>query len=172
MSPSHGGNDIFLQPGQYHVGGAGCRIRTLLGSCVSITLWHPVMKVGAMSHFLLPGRNVGWPSEPDARYGEEAMWLMLRDLVRAGANPLECSAKIFGGGNMFPEHAKSGTSSVGERNGNAARAMLQRHGIRVASASLFGEGHRQIIFHVASGHVWARQIKPIATGSWPALEVA
>src|SRR5487761_2044785 len=79
--------DIFLQPGEYYVGAAGCRIRTLLGSCVSVTLWHPVMRIGAMSHFLLAERSGGRVFEIDGRYGEEAMWLMLRELVRADVDP-------------------------------------------------------------------------------------
>ena len=47
--------NIFLLPGEHFTGDARHRISTLLGSCVSITLWHPQLQVGAMSHFLLPG---------------------------------------------------------------------------------------------------------------------
>lgn len=39
--------DIFLQPGEHYVGDADCTIRTLLGSCVSITLWHPAKLIDA-----------------------------------------------------------------------------------------------------------------------------
>ena len=39
--------DIFLQPGEYFVGDADYQIRTMLGSCVSMTLWHPCKRVGA-----------------------------------------------------------------------------------------------------------------------------
>ncbi len=39
--------DVFLQPGEHFVGDADCRIRTLLGSCVSITLWHATRRLGA-----------------------------------------------------------------------------------------------------------------------------
>ena len=53
--------DVFLMPGEHFVGDARHRIRTLLGSCVSITLWHPQRRVGAMSHFLL---TVGDNGEP------------------------------------------------------------------------------------------------------------
>ncbi|WP_416638624.1 hypothetical protein [Pseudomonas sp. OHS18] len=33
--------EVYLQPGGYHFGGPYTRVRTLLGSCVSIVLWHP-----------------------------------------------------------------------------------------------------------------------------------
>lgn len=156
--------DIFLQPGEYFVGDADYRIRTLLGSCVSITLWHPTLRIGAMSHFLLSSRGAGRGAALDARYGEEVMSLMLSELERAKVRPTDCQAKIFGGGNMFPRQARTNSLNVGQKNGETARALLRQHGIPIISESLFGEGHRQIIFDVSSGDVWSRQIKPVDTG--------
>ena len=99
---------------------------------MSITLWHPQRRFGAMSHFLL-----------------------------------ECEGKIFGGGNMFPAQRAAGVP-VGRRNGEAARGLLQAHGIEVVSESLFGDGHRQVVFDVATGDVWARQLAPSDSGAGPA----
>jgi len=152
--------DIFLQPGEFFVGDAGYTIRTLLGSCVSITLWHPGKKVGAMSHFLLPSRGAADLKEPDGRYGEEALWLMLRELERQDIRATQCQAKIFGGGNMFPHRTRTSAMHVGKKNGEAARALLHAHHIDIVSESLYGAGHRQILFDVRSGDVWARQVQP------------
>jgi chemotaxis protein CheD len=153
--------DVFLQPGEFFVAEGACRIRTLLGSCVAITLWHPAKRIGAMSHFLLATRTQRPVIELDGRYGEEAMLLMLRKLAHVDVKPMQCEAKLFGGGNMFPWHRPAHSPTVGEKNGAWAHRLLRTHGIRIVSESLFGEGHRQIIFDVASGHVWARQVKPI-----------
>ena len=49
--------EVFLQPGEYAVCDASTRIRTVLGSCISMTLWSPLQRVGAMSHCLLPTRG-------------------------------------------------------------------------------------------------------------------
>lgn len=153
--------DVYVQPGGYFVGGPGHRIRTLLGSCVSITLWHPTKQVGALSHFLLSSRGPHLPDELDAKFGDEAMCLMVRDLQRFNVRATECEGKIFGGGNMFPKHVTEGMLNVGRKNGEFARRLLHLYDISIVSESLFGEGHRQIIFEVDSGHVWARQIKPV-----------
>jgi chemotaxis protein CheD len=161
--------DIFLQPGEYYVGDASYRIRTLLGSCVSITLWHPERRIGAMSHFLLSSRGAAGlgerSGELDGRYAEEATSLMLRDLAREHVAPHECQAKLFGGGNMFPRHARTTALNVGQKNGEAARLLMRVRGIPIMSESLFGVGHRQIIFDVGTGHVWSRQVKPIDAAS-------
>jgi chemotaxis protein CheD len=166
MSHISGLMDVFLAPGELFVGDANFQIRTILGSCVSITLWHPVLRVGGMSHFLLPTRShADGPVELDGRYGDEALEMMFKDLWAAGASPVLCEAKIFGGGNMFPgnHHARGHYEqglTVGKRNGEAARRLLKLHGIPVLTESLFGIGHRQIIFDVSKGDVWSRQVLP------------
>ncbi|HET7795359.1 MAG TPA: chemotaxis protein CheD [Rhizobacter sp.] len=167
MAPDPQRKDVTLRPGDYAVGDAHCCMRTVLGSCVSITLWHPRRRIGAMSHFLLAARPASAGRELDARYGEDALALMLRDLATAGVPAQECEAKIFGGGNMFPEQDSPHAMHVGRRNGEAARGLLLARHIAVHSESLFGIGHRQIIFDVASGDVWARQIHPTPSNFTP-----
>ena len=153
--------DVYLRSGDYVVRDHRHRIRTLLGSCVSITLWHPRCRVGAMSHFLLWGRGRPGPAgELDGRYGEDALQLMLRGLRALGVDGRACEAKIFGGGDMFPNRSSHGMPGVGRRNGEAARDLLEAQDIAVRSESLFGEGYRKIIFDVSSGHVWSCQVRP------------
>lgn len=152
--------DIFLQPGEYFVGDANFRVRTLLGSCVSIALWHAKRRAGAMCHFLLPSRGEPDDGVLDGRYGDEVMLIMTKELKQIHVNPTQCAAKIFGGGDMFPGQTRSDVRNIGRKNGDAARAVLQAHRIPVVSESLFGIGHRQIIFDISNGDVWSRQIKP------------
>jgi len=45
--PAHG-IEIALQAGELHFGNRNTRIRTLLGSCISITAWHPQLPIGGM----------------------------------------------------------------------------------------------------------------------------
>lgn len=156
--------DIFLLPGEYFVGDAAFQVRTILGSCVSITLWHPIARVGGMSHFLLPSRSNFSHTihHLDGHYGDEALTLMCQDLQALGVDPRQCQAKLFGGGNMFPGRVRSDSGSVGRRNGEAARELLLQQGIPVVVESLFGMGHRQIIFDISKGDVWSRQVRPSA----------
>lgn len=150
--------DIFLMPGDYFVGDQRYRVRTLLGSCVSVTLWHPALRVGAMSHFLLPGSGHRKAHDKPGMYGDDAMTLLLDGLARHGVAPTQCQAKIFGGGAMFPRNEK--VRDIGMQNGDFARGLLHAHGIHVVSESLFGEGHRQLIFTIRSGDVLSRQVPP------------
>ena len=155
--------EIFLQPGEYYVGDADCRIKTILGSCVSITLWQPQRRIGAMSHFVLAGRTRAAGDELDARYADEALELMLRELKNEKVAASTCEAKLFGGGNMFPQQVRDENAGVGHKNGEAARELLRERHIPIVAESLFGVGHRQLIFDVKSGAVWSRQLKPQIT---------
>ena len=111
-----------------------------------------------MSHYLLPARAQN-DTEPDPRYGEDALAMMLAELKTQGIRPQQCEAKIFGGGAMFPNQPQN-NFNIGRRNGETARQLLAQYDIPVASESLYGIGHRQIVFDLATGHVWARHIKP------------
>ncbi len=154
--------EVFLSPGDYFVGDARHQVRTLLGSCVSITLWHARLRVGAMSHFLLArsSEQDGAAARVDGRYGNDALRLMLAGLERAGVPRSGCSATIIGGGNMFAPQPGSDTVAIGRSNGLAARQLLQQAGIPIAYENLFGDGHRQLCFDIASGTVRVRQLAP------------
>jgi len=149
--------EITLSPGQCFAGDARCRVRTLLGSCVAITLWHPQRRIGAMSHYLLATRG-RHATQPDARYGDEALQIMEAALEGVGIALRDCEAQVVGGGNMFPDQPHS--LGVGEANGHAARAMLRERGITLRRENLFGIGHRLVVFDVATGLVWVRQVSP------------
>jgi len=152
--------DVFLLPGEHFAGDARHRISTLLGSCVSVTLWQPRLRVGAMSHFVLPGSNLDRGEQPSGRYAEDSLELMLEDLRRLGARPEDCEAKVFGGGAMFEVQPGRPRLDIGRKNGEAAVSMLRRRRLHIVSESLFDVGHRRIVFEVDSGDVWMRRGRP------------
>ena len=64
--------EIMLQPGEFFFGQDDTIIRTHLGSCVAITMWHPEQKRGGMCHYMLPSRARS--DDPlDGRYADEAI---------------------------------------------------------------------------------------------------
>lgn len=146
--------DIFLPPGGFHFGGGTVRLRTLLGSCVAITMWHPRRRIGGMCHFLLPERAAGGPAGLDGRYGKDAVQLFLDAIARAGTVPAEYEVKLLGGGRMFDSRM-----DIGQRNIEAAHALLGRLGLRVHAGHLAGSGHRHVVFDIASGLVWLKHVR-------------
>lgn len=156
--------DIFLNPGEVFFGDSETRIRTILGSCVAITVWHPRQRIGGMCHYMLPVRGRGKVVSLDGKYADEAILLLLKEILRNRSNPYEYQVKLFGGGNMF-SHIPSKTThrhlNVADRNVVAGRTLLAQHGFTIAAEQLGGQGHRQIIFEVATGDVWVRKHDPV-----------
>lgn len=151
--------DRNVLPGQVWFGCAPAQISTLLGSCVAITLWHPLKKLGGMCHFMLPERPASQSrSSLDGRYGDEALQLLLQAAERAGCPAEECEFKLFGGGRMFACEACVANPGlkVNERNVEQALALTQQRGLKVVARHLGGEGHRQIRMDLGSGDVWMR----------------
>jgi chemotaxis protein CheD len=155
--------DIFLQPGEFYFGDRDTRIRTLLGSCIAITMWHPRLHIGGMCHFMLPARAVKPSDILDGRYADEAMQLFQKEIISARTRAGEYQVKLFGGGNMFtvpPHHSQQPHSSdVANRNVIAARHLLRHHGHDVVAEHVGMRGHRNVIFELWSGDVWMRHVK-------------
>ena len=93
--------DVFLQPGDFHFGAGRTRISTLLGSCISITLWHPARLIGGMCHFMLPSRGLPAGVPLDGRYADEALAMFDQAVAAALSRPADYQVKVFGGGNML-----------------------------------------------------------------------
>ena len=156
--------EVFLAPGEFYFGDEKTRIRTLLGSCVAIALWHPRLRIGGMCHYMLPQRPRGTGHESlDGRYGDEAMALFLRELRRSGTAPADYQVKLFGGGRMFTHGNTSRHADISGRNMDAGRDLVTRHGFRLHAHDMGGEGHRNVILDLWSGDVWLKRA-PLAPG--------
>lgn len=156
--------EIFLTPGDFYFGDQDTRLRTVLGSCVAVTLWHPTRLIGGMCHFMLPSRGLKRGSELDGRYGDEAMLLFLNEIKRHKTHPSEYEAKIFGGGNMFPGSRRHESLDVGRRNIEMALQLIELHRFRVKARHMAGMGHRNVVFEVWSGDVLLKHV-PSSTGA-------
>lgn len=142
--------DVFLQPGDFHFGSPGVRIRTILVSCVSIVMWHRQRRIGGMCHYVLPQRPEG--GRGGGRSGD-ALPLFLAEIGRTGAAPREYEVKLVGGGRLFSRELDSG-----RRNLDTARRLLRHYGLVVHSEHLAGVGYRHVIFDVDSGVVWLKHV--------------
>jgi len=146
--------EVYLHPGEWYFGDEDTRIKTLLGSCVSFTLWHPERKIGGMCHYMLPSR--GGQTDPerlDGKYADEAMELLTREIEKEGTRPGEYVAKVFGGGSMLDLDG----IGISKLNVETARQLIKQHGFHMEGECLGGVGHRNIVFDLWSGEVWLKK---------------
>ncbi|CBL43764.1 Chemotaxis protein CheD [gamma proteobacterium HdN1] len=155
---------IVLMPGEFYFGDRTTVIKTLLGSCVSIVLWHPQKKIGGMCHFVLPSRKVR--GVLDGRYADEAMELFLISLRARHTEAPQYRASLYGGANMIrlapgvccaegaePLAASKRCTNVACLNQREARTLLQRFGFSLVEQDMGGNTHRMVEFDVGTGKV-------------------
>jgi chemotaxis protein CheD len=108
---------------------------------------------------MLPSRSKRHAGALDGRYADEALELFLMEIYRHRTLPAQYVTKVFGGGNMFPNHLRSGLD-VGTRNIDEGLRLLADLGFDVKRTHVAGVGHRNVVFELCSGHVWLRHHEP------------
>lgn len=149
---------IFLNPGEFcfYVPQPGkpppVRLHTLLGSCVSVVLWHPEKRIAGMSHGIMPDRGAkARTGGPDGRYCNEAIELFQREVTKLSLSPQQFSAYIVGGGVMYALDSQA--TSVGNRNMEVTRDLVQRAGFNLRGEHAGALGYRKLAIDLATGVV-------------------
>lgn len=143
--------EVYLKPGDFCFGEGHLRITTLLGSCVAIVLWHPILAHGGMCHYMLPARVRG-QLPPDGKYADEAMQLFMLELKKRHTVPSAYQVQLYGGGNMF-EAGVTSKMDIGRQNIEKAHCLLDEYGFTLSGEHLGNFGHRKVAFEVWSGAV-------------------
>lgn len=144
----HQNNIITLGQGDLYFGEAPGLLRTVLGSCVAVTLWHPQLHVGGMCHVVLPEilKNVD-----DYRYASSAIEQFIKDIKDHYTHPKDYQAGIYGGANMFPGIASSENHNVGEKNIQAVQEIMLKHGFTISEVNIGGAYSRRISLNLDNG---------------------
>jgi chemotaxis protein CheD len=158
---------VFLQPAGIVVANQPALIRTVLGSCVAITMRSPRLGLAAVAHCLLP--HAGAPAATLApaealRYVDSTVDLMLMAFARCGVTPREIEVKLFGGADNMNAADPGRGYQVGKRNVETALAALGERGIVPAARGVGGRSGRVIDFDTASGEVLVRRLPRGVTG--------
>jgi chemotaxis receptor (MCP) glutamine deamidase CheD len=138
-------NCLHLQIGDVATSKDLCIMDALLGSCVAVCLYDPILRCGGMNHILLPGTC---PDNLNTRFGVHAMELLVNELMKQGGDRKRFVAKAFGGANVIPG-MKSPT--IGEFNAQFVRKFLAVERIRLIAEKLGGNSAIHVHFRTDSG---------------------
>ena len=145
-----------VQPGAWVVDSEK-PLSTLLGSCVAVCLFDPLMKIGGINHFMLPEMGRSKNSDVDSLLsGSYAMEALLNALLIKGAKKIRLQAKAFGGGTIID--TDGGSLSIGMRNANFAKEWLVREGIPLRSSDFLGPWSRKIVFLPFNGEAFCKRL--------------
>lgn len=149
----------FLYPAELFVSKTPYQVNTILGSCVSVCLFDPVLQIGGMNHFMLPYWNGQGLASP--KYGNIAIDRLVDKLIALGSNKNNLKAKIFGGGEVIETNIVQ--FHIGQRNIEVARSLLEELKIPIVSSSVGGKLGRKIEFYTSSGDVRQKYVQKTQT---------
>ena len=124
-------------------------VSTILGSCVSVCLYDPVLKLGSINHFVLPQWN--GHDLATMKYGNLAIIRILEELLLLGCKYENIVAKMFGGAEVL-----TGTPTnfhIGRRNVQIALDILNEFKIPILFSNVGGNRGRKINFNTLTGEV-------------------
>ncbi len=155
---------VNLQPGEFCIASKGGMIVTVLGSCISVCLHDPELKLGGMNHFMLPhmaGKellDVAGPGNKSSllngashlsRYGDVAMERLIGKMVVMGCQKDRLVAKVFGGASISTSKV-----DVGRKNISFITEYLKNEGIPCLAQDVGGVFPRKIYFLAAENEVY------------------
>ena len=150
---------IFLKPGEIYIAEKPAEVSTILGSCISVTMFSRRAKVGAICHALLPS---GHPSAaPEGfRYVDTSILYMLGMLEKRGIRGSELEISLLGGSDML-ECTRGNSDTVGRKNIETALRILKGRNLEVRGSDVGGSMGRKVRFSTATGRVLLRRIKGV-----------
>lgn len=131
-----------------------------LGSCIGVTLYDPVIKVGGMLHYMLPQSKVS----PDKARNKPAMFadtgvpMLLNEILALGADKNRLIVKVAGGSQLMDQNK---VFNIGERNYLVLRKILWKNNILIDAEDVGGNISRTVRLELGSGLVTVKSSKGV-----------
>lgn len=145
----------FLYPAALFASNTPYKVTTILGSCIAVCLYDPVLQIGGINHFMLPLWN--GQGLPSPKYGNIAIEKLIEKMLAYGSQQRNLKAKVFGGGEVIETSIKQ--FSIGEKNIKIAFEILNEQKIQVIANSCGGKLGRKIEFNTLTGEVKQKYIE-------------
>jgi chemotaxis protein CheD len=123
-----------------------------LGSCISVCVYDPAIKLGGMAHIVLPSSN-GRNTETSAKYADKGVRLLLDEMFKQGAMRSHLVVKLAGGAALSKAPGLEETFKIGERNLKSVQTVLAEERISTAAADVGGNSGRTVRMFLDSGQV-------------------
>ena len=121
-----------------------------LGSCVGLSLYDPVARIGGLVHCMLPLSQID-PAKAKARpsmFTDTGVVALLQRVLDLGGERKRLIAKVAGASCLLDD---KGVFRIGERNYTVLRKVLWKNNILIAGEDVGGTITRTMILYMATG---------------------
>ena len=123
-----------------------------LGSCLGITIYDPMKKVGGLLHIMLPDSKIDAAKAASApfMFVDTGVPRLFQAVYNLGAERHRVVVKVAGGASLLDE---KGVFNIGERNALALSGLLARNGYAIHGRDVGGLSSRTLRMDLTTGKV-------------------
>lgn len=121
-----------------------------LGSCIGVTIYDPVAKVGGLLHFMLPSADLNKEKAAanPAMFGDTGIPLLFKACYEKGARKDRLIVCAAGGAEVLSD---DGHFKIGSRNRTLVRKIFWKNNILIAGDETGGSNSRTLSLRMADG---------------------
>jgi len=121
-----------------------------LGSCIGVTIWDPIVRVGGLLHFMLPESQSDSEKARNnpALYADTGIPLLFKTAYLLGADKKRLLVRVAGGAQVLDGN---GVFNIGKRNYLAMKKIFWKAGVMVHAEEVGGNSSRTLRLDVGSG---------------------
>ncbi len=121
-----------------------------LGSCIGITIWDPVSRVGGLLHFMLPESQSDPAKAKDqpALYADTGIPLLFKSAYQLGADKKRLLVRVAGGAQVLDG---DGVFNIGKRNYLAMKKIFWKAGVMIHAEEVGKNISRTLRLEVGTG---------------------
>jgi len=125
-----------------------------LGSCLGITIYDPIARVGGMLHVMLPLSTIDpvKAGENPFMFVDTGVPRLFMDCYKSGAKKERLIVKVAGGASA-KENQEDDYFQIGKRNFTMLRKLLWKNGVLVAAHDVGGNHSRTMSLDINNGEV-------------------
>jgi chemotaxis protein CheD len=155
---------VHLKPGEAHLTDRPELVVTVLGSCLSVTMFNRRRGVAGICHSLLPEcgnrETCGGQCGEGYKYVACSIRRMVALFDRYAVPRGEIEVKCFGGADMFNrKSARPDLLSVGRQNILMAEKVLAGEGLSLRAKDVGGLRGRKVLFYTHTGEVLLKRLR-------------
>jgi chemotaxis protein CheD len=132
---------------------AGAELVTYsLGSCLGITIYDPVKKVGGLLHIMLPDSKINAVKAVQVpfMFVDTGVPRLFQAVYNLGGERSRLAVKVAGGAQLLDEQ---GVFNIGQRNYESLKGLMARNGMSVHAHDVGGLSSRTLRLDLTTGNV-------------------
>jgi chemotaxis protein CheD len=122
-----------------------------LGSCIGISAYDPVARVGAMVHVVLPHGNVADCGKTPTKYANTALPAMVNQMESKGAVKSRIVIKVAGGAKIIHTVPVGSILDIGDRNITAVKSAVAENKMSIKAEDTRGTLGRSMWLNIDTG---------------------